>query len=263
MPRPARALSSPPRPSTPAERRERARTLLRKRLDGATGRHSDPQPARTTAPAPADQSVSERPTYSPKERRESLINSLKNSVHQSGSAAARARRPTQDAIELHVGQSKESEARGDWLGAANAMRLALALDQDDLEMQRECERLSFKVAESLADNYQKQAKYEERAGKWRAAGLSWGRVSDGRPNDAAAALSAANALLKAGAELRHAERHARRAVEIQGENIDNLCLLVRIYLAAGLKLNARRELEQAARLDRDHEVVKNLMKEAR
>jgi hypothetical protein len=36
-----------------------------------------------------------------------------------------------------------------------------------------------------------------------------------------------------------------------------------VYLGAGLKLNARRELEKAAKLDPSDEMIKNLLKEAR
>jgi hypothetical protein len=38
---------------------------------------------------------------------------------------------------------------------------------------------------------------------------------------------------------------------------------VRVLLAAGMRLNARRELEKAVKLDPQNEMIKNLLREAR
>jgi Flp pilus assembly protein TadD len=93
--------------------------------------------------------------------------------------------------------------------------------------------------------------------------MSWARVSDHRDDDAGAARKAAEALLKASGDLHRAQRYAQRAANVGGENVQNLTLLGRVYLAAGLKLNAARELDKAAKLDPRDQMVNNLLREAR
>ena len=88
-------------------------------------------------------------------------------------------------------------------------------------------------------------------------------MCEGRPRDPRALRSAAAALLRANGDLHAALKYAKATVELAGENVGNLTLLGRVYLAAGLKLNARRELEKAAKLDPSDEMIKNLLKEAR
>jgi Tfp pilus assembly protein PilF len=69
-------------------------------------------------------------------------------------------------------------------------------------------------------------------------------------------------LLKAGGDLHLAQKHAQRAVHIDGRSVPNLTILARVYLAAGLKLNALRELQKAAQLAPNDELVNNLLREA-
>jgi tetratricopeptide (TPR) repeat protein len=123
--------------------------------------------------------------------------------------------------------------------------------------------VSKAVTRSLADNYEKQARYEEKQGKWAAAATSWERVAEGRPEDAPAARATAEALLKAGGDVRKAQRYAQRAVDAAPSDIANVVVLARVLLAAGLRLNARRELEKAVKLDPQNEMIRNLLREAR
>jgi Flp pilus assembly protein TadD len=115
------------------------------------------------------------------------------------------------------------------------------------------------LAQKLAADYEEQAKFEAKQAKWAAAAISWGKVCEGRPDDAEAHRSAAFALLKAGGDLRGAQNHAQRAVYLAPDDIDGRILLAQTYLTVGLKLNARRELDAAAKLDPTNEMVKNLL----
>jgi len=81
--------------------------------------------------------------------------------------------------------------------------------------------------------------------------------------DENAARRTAEALLKSSGDLHRAQRYAQKAVQLAGNNTQNLVLLARVYLAAGLKLNAQRELEKAAKLDPRDQIVNNLLREAR
>jgi tetratricopeptide (TPR) repeat protein len=139
----------------------------------------------------------------------------------------------------------------------------LAIDPSNVDLVAEYERVSKVVARNLAENYEKQAAYEEKTNNWQAAAKSWMRVSDGRPEDATSARRAAEAMLKASFDLHRAQKYAQKAVNLDGRNVQNLTVLARVYLAAGLKLNALRELERAAQLAPKDEMVNNLLREAR
>lgn len=163
----------------------------------------------------------------------------------------------------YLEQARLSEERGDVVGASNSLQLALAMQPGNDELRAEYERVSAGVAAALAGNYEKQARYEERVGKWEAAAVSWARVVEGRPDDATANRSAALALLRSSGDLHLAQRCAETAARLQPGKVDNLIALAEVYLGAGLKLNARRELEKAVKLDANNEVVKNLLREAK
>lgn len=124
-------------------------------------------------------------------------------------------------------------------------------------------RATKRASRDLADSYEKQARYEERTGNWKAAAESWIRASDARPDDAVAARSAAEAMLRAPGDLRRAQKYAQKAVRLADKDVASLTVLARVYLEAGLRPQAQRELEKAAKLDPHDEMVKNLLREAR
>ena len=58
-----------------------------------------------------------------------------------------------------------------------------------------------------------------------------------------------------------AQKYAQRAVDLEPESVLNLIILARVYLAVGMKPNAKTGLEKAAKLDPSDEMVKNLLRE--
>ena len=72
---------------------------------------------------------------------------------------------------------------------------------------------------------------------------------------------AAKALLAAGGDLRKARDYALRSLEVKPDALDTRLLLARIYLDAGMENSAAKEVEEAAKLDPGHEMVKNLRKQ--
>ncbi len=241
---PSPATSQRPAP-TNAERRARVRDRLRQRL----GSISSQRPA-----GPASQ-----PPPPSAESRRSLIDGLKQSIRASAALSASPRAQ----VDSHVKKAAEAERAGDVLLAASQLQAALVIDPKNQELLAEYDRVSKVVARNLAVNYEKQAQYEEKTGNWQAAARSWARVSDGRPEDAHAAYKAAEAMLKASDDLHRAQKYAQKAVNLDGRNLTHLTVLARVYLAAGLKLNAVRELEKAAQLAPGDELVNNLLREAR
>ena len=243
----SKAPSMAPQPSN-EERRARVRDRLRRGLKSAGSKRP---------PAPVEESTD--PPVDTEQRRRSVIDGLKQSI-QSSVAVTRA--PGSQA-QSHLRKAQEAERGGDPLLAAKELSVALTQEPDDPELLREYERVSKVVASNLADNYEKQALYEEKTSKWAAAGRSWARVADGRPNDAVPARRSAEALLKSSGNMHEAQKYAEQAVKLDGKNVTNLTVLARVYLAAGLKLNALRELEKAAQLAPNDELVNNLLRDAR
>jgi len=258
--RPAAKVDVRP-PQTADQRRQQARERLRRSLGG-------PVPAPVTAalsgntatrPNPTPSSGAPRassvappsPTSDRADRRDSAIKGLQQSLRSSAMSASRV-----DPVVALLKRAQDAERAGDMLAAASALQSALALDSNRVEIQQQYERVSKAVTRSLADNYEKQARYEEKMGKWAAAAMSWDRVSEGRPNDVNAARSAAEAMLKAGGDLYRAQRLAQRAVDIAPSDVANVVVLARVLLAAGLRLNAKRELEKAVKLDPQNEMIR-------
>lgn len=243
----AEAARIPPYvPTSTAERRARIRDRLRRGLQSV----APPAPDRTPTPTPVPSSA---------EKRHSVIEGLRQSIRASSVLSS----SKQAQVQSHLKKARDAEGGGDVLLAASQLQLALAIAPEDLELVAEYDRVSKVVARNLADNYEKQAQYEEKTGNWQSAARSWTRVSDGRPEDAHAAASAAEALLRAGGDLHEAQRLAARAAQLDGKSVANLTILARVYLAAGLKKNALRELQRAHELAPRDEMVNNLLREAR
>jgi curved DNA-binding protein CbpA len=249
-PTPAPQVSVRP-PVSNEERRARVRERMRQRF----------KPSSSPVPPPPPPPPSVPPEASSSERRKSAIEGLRNSIAASGLASGRHEGALR--AQTHLRKAKDAERAGDMLTASGELQLALACEPENLEIKREYERVSKVVSRGLADNYEKQAIYEEKTSNWRAAANSWGRVSDNREADGEAARRAAEALLKASGDLHRAQHYAQRAVQVAGATTQNLTLLGRVYLAAGLKLNAQRELEKAAKLDPRDQIINNLLREAR
>jgi Flp pilus assembly protein TadD len=166
-----------------------------------------------------------------------------------------------DATARQVAEARRSLAENDLAGAVRKMRLALAMAPDNAEVKAEHDRLARELAVSLADNYAEQASYEEKHHKWSAAALSWSKVVEGRPHDPDCHWRAARALVESRGDLKLAVRLAQRAVELAPTHVLAVRTLGRAYMAAGMTLNARRELERALELDPKDEAARALLKE--
>jgi predicted TPR repeat methyltransferase len=162
----------------------------------------------------------------------------------------------------HVATAEQASASGDWVAAANAYRLALQVSPEDANVQRLLGEVQVKANAVLADSYRKQATYEEKSGKLSDAARSWQRVAKAAPDDAESHGRAATCMLRAGTDLRTAANLAQRAIALVPTKLEYRVTLAEVYLAAGLSLNARRELEAAARLAPDDANIEALLKRA-
>jgi Flp pilus assembly protein TadD len=82
------------------------------------------------------------------------------------------------------------------------------------------------------------------------------------PSDPSVMHKAASALLKSGGDMHQAVDFAKKAVLLAPKRIEPRLTLIEVYIAAGLPLAAKRELEQAREIaprdDRMMELSKRL-----
>jgi curved DNA-binding protein CbpA len=264
---PATQSSEPP-PLPPrevsSEARKLAQEVIGRRLRGAVSaptRHPEAPRATPQAPAaPAGQAGAPAAAKGagfdkpPKTDTQDLLKRLTRTLRDAGQLTG-----SNDRITRAMRASQAAASRGDLGEATQQAARAASLAPERTELKAEHSRLSTLLSEKLANDYIEQAKFEMKHGKWASAALSWSKVCEGRPNDAGAHRHAAQALLKAGGEMRGAQKYAQKAIFLAPSDIDARILLAQIYLTVGLKLNARRELDAAAKLDPANEMVKNLL----
>ena len=240
---PAKAVPSL-EPGTPEhDRMQRKRELLERKLRGRSPRRSV-KPVRSV-PVPTAK-------VGQKTALRDLTRSLKQTAVLTGGV---------DRADRHIDNARVAEADGDLAGAANALRMAIALDASRTELQTEYQRVNSHLRVQLLDIHREQAKYEEENNLWAAASISWAKVAEAAPEDATAPGRAAKALMAAGGDLRKARDFALRSLELAPDSLETRLLLTRIYIGAGMDASASKELEEAAKLDPGHEMVKNLRKQ--
>ncbi|MBW2403927.1 MAG: hypothetical protein JRF42_08985, partial [Deltaproteobacteria bacterium] len=114
------------------------------------------------------------------------------------------------------------------------LRMAIALDSSRTELQEQYQRVNSHLRVELLDIHREQARYEASNNLWAAASISWAKVAEAAPDDPVAPRGAAKAIMAAGGDLRKAR---------------------------GMDASASKEIEEAAKLDPGHEMVKNLRKQ--
>jgi curved DNA-binding protein CbpA len=249
--------SAPPKKSAPAapavapgtpefDRMMRKRELLERRLGGRSRRTA-------AATGPAARSISAPSVrVGAKTALRDLTRSLKQTAALTGGV---------DRAQNHVQAAEVAEAEGDLAAAATALRMAIALDSTNTALLNQYERINSQLRVQLIDIHREQAKYEEDNNMWSAASISWSKVAKAAPDDPVAPRRAAKALLAAGGDLRKARDFAIRSLELKSDALDTRLLLARIYIEAGMENSAAKEVEEAAKLDPKHEMVKNLRKQ--
>jgi tetratricopeptide (TPR) repeat protein len=268
---PAPLPPTPPREASP-EARRLAQEVIGRRLRGAmpgTTRQTTTQsaagptpvtpktpPTPPVSPAPDNGTVPNSGFDGPPPRTDTqdLLKRLTRSLRDVGQLTG-----SNDVVTRATRASQAALERGDLSEATQQDARAASLAPERTELKTQHGKLSAQLSEKLANTYIEQAKFEMKHGKWASAGLTWTKVCEGRPTDAPAHRYAAMALLKAGGDMRGAQRYAQRAVFLAPNDIEARTLLAQICLTVGLKLNARRELEAAAKLDPANEMVKNLL----
>jgi curved DNA-binding protein CbpA len=160
----------------------------------------------------------------------------------------------------HVMTALAAAGRGDWVAASTAYRLALTVNPNDPDIKRAQQDAQEKANGILGEQYKKQASYEERNADWPAAARSWTRAARCLEKDPQCQDRAALCILRAEGSLHEARTFALKAVELDPKKSTYRVTLAEIYMAAGLVLNARRELETAVQLAPDDASLQTLLK---
>ena len=248
---PPEGASKPVAPSVPGstehDRMQRKRELLERKLRGRSHR---PVPVGKTG------SVRSMPAPTARVGQKTALRDLTRSLKQTAVLTGGV-----DRAQHHIENARIAEAEGDLAAAAAALRMAIALDSSRTEVREHYKRVNSGLRFQLLDIHRQQAKYEEENKMWAAASISWAKVADAAPDDPIAPRRAAHALMAAGGDLRKARDFALRSLELAPDSLDARLLLTRIYIGAGMERSAAKELEEAAKLDPGHEMVKNLRKQ--
>jgi curved DNA-binding protein CbpA len=227
------------------ERVQRKRELLERRLRGRS------------RPAPSSSSpVRSMPAPTAKVGKRTALRDLTRSLKQTAVLTGGV-----DRAEHHLENARVAEAQGDLAKAATALRMAIALDSSNQELKQHYHRVNSHLRVQLVDIHREQARYEENNNMWAAASISWAKVAEAAPEDPIAPRRAAKAIMAAGGDLRKARDFALRSLELAPDSLDARLLLARIYMEAGMDHSAAKELDEAAKLDPGHEMVKNLRKQ--
>ena len=242
-PAPPQPQPEPTPPKSPPPRRPASsrRDMARKLLEQRSGRKKPPRGrSAMTPPAPSG----------PRKAVDSLARTLK---------AVSQTTPRDDRVSRLVRDAKEAEEKGNFTGAAEAMRIASAWRPEDTRLAEEAARLRQAALVQKAPAFEKRARYAEKNDNWQEAALAWTRVAEVQPESPDAALGAARAILHSQGDLKEAARFGKRAVELLPKSLQAHVILAEIYIAAGMPSSAKRTLEQALKLDEDHEQAKALL----
>lgn len=239
----AEASSKTPSPVVDAAAR---RDALARRLLGGQRKPSGSRPAVAQPPAPA------RPPQTAPDAMDALRRRYEERVVHAKAVQARG----------YVEKARSAMGGGDPVAAANALRVASNLAPNDAEIGRMAKEAQAQANVIVGQTYTQQAEYEERHGHWSEAARSWTRACSAREKDARSHERAANAILRAAGDLHEAASLGRRACELDPTSPAARVTLASVYLAAGLTLNARRELDTAAQLAPQDVSIREMMKQA-
>ena len=160
----------------------------------------------------------------------------------------------------HLTAAEAALERDDAAAAASACRQALELTPPTHDLRPALESVLAAATTELGESYRRQAAFQEKSALWKDAAKSWANAVKCLPDDAAAHDRAAAALLKANGNLHEAAQLATRAAKLSPDSVTCRVTLAQIYVAAGLNLNAKRELEAALLLAPGDATVVQLLK---
>ena len=206
-----------------------------------------PAPTPTPTPTPAPTPVPPPPPRPPAES-----STTRSAVRASGPDpllrmfADKKQSAVRERVDVFVRAAKEAIARDDLTAAANNYGLA-AQCTDDPVVRARFEEVDAKARARARDTNLDAARVAEQGGRWGDAAAKYAKAHGARA-EAWIAERAANALYRAGTDLRRAAQFAEQAVLAEPQNALYRVLLGEIYLDAGLLTRAAGEAARALAL---------------
>jgi curved DNA-binding protein CbpA len=231
----APSAAPPAPPSAPARslaEDQRRREALAMRLKGVARPQARPAPAVEPKSTSVPGSLRPSPT--------GAMDAVKRRYEEKIDAARRAQ------SQKYVTLAETAESRNDLTAAAASYRVALTFLREDEPAYARAKEVIAKSEQTLGETYVRQAEHEEKGNRWEDSARSWGRAVKLRPLDHRAHERYAHALVRGNGDLHEASQMAQKAVAMAPTVGDYRCTLATVYAAAGLALNAKRELEAAA-----------------
>lgn len=202
-----------------------------------------------------------RPGKLPSQGQSPTANGGGSAVHALRRALEGSTQATNSRLEKVLVAALAAEQAGDLTTAVEALQTVLEHNPQHVEALTTERRVQDTLERAKVAALLQQARYEQKRAHWAAAAESWVKVADLLPRDASAHRTAALANLQCGEDLHRARKYAEMAVQLKPEFVANLTTLARVFLATGHKINARRELEKAVKLNPNDELANNLLRE--
>jgi tetratricopeptide (TPR) repeat protein len=165
-------------------------------------------------------------------------------------------------IDEYVARADAALAERKLVDAVNALRIAVSLAPEDVELRQRLEDLQVAASKELADRYLEQAQYEEREQHWTEAARSYARAATGKAS-AKNHERIAHCLLMAHGDVKQAVDQARRAVLMAPNEARFRQTLARAFVAANMRESALGELERAAALAPSDDSIREQLRRAR
>lgn len=146
-----------------------------------------------------------------------------------------------------------------FLSAATSLKLAMTYDPKNDSYRLAWEKVSEKAQQVKGDTLWKQGYMEESIGRRRDALAKYLQCVEVFPKPEYCARTA-ELMLDLGEDLHRASELAKIAVDADGENVDNLILLARVYDQVKLKKKALAVLQRAQKLDPKNERLKKTLR---
>lgn len=163
-----------------------------------------------------------------------------------------------------ITEARAAIAKGDFMEANSRLNLAAQADPANVEIQRLLGDTKKRADMQRAERELKTAREAEQRGDRAAAIASYRMVAGTGDGQAFAASRVAELLLANGGEdLREAKNFAQKATDLEPRNGDYRVLLSRVLYELDMKKMARRELDEALRVNPDHAGAKALFRKLR
>lgn len=249
---------------TDDEKRARRQLHTRKLLavtqqgEGRYRLSSRPSVAAVEAPAPTPSAAPVRTTASsPSGPRKitdatrALAQSLQETAQTTGGVSR---------VEAYVENARVSANDGDFRGAVNSIRLAMNAAPEREDIRALFADYNSRLQSVVAETARERALKAERSNDWSRAAAAWIECCDAAPDDVEAHLRAVKAGLEADIGLPDCKRLSQRAVELDPTNAEARRWLAKVFIAAGMTLNAKRELKKALTLDPSDKISEDMLR---